>query len=220
MIGWTECRTQLGHQTHGRLQASSWFGRQHRVDERVFLVGQGNPVEVGQPASTSRKGHVVDRIEPVQDRLGAQSRPVPELAGITGRMGAVELRLTVPEERGEQLSVGAPPEASLRCAPVEYSLLQVRATPESVDDAMSMLASEWSGEVIAPQVGELWSSVLTTERAALSLAPLLSELLDDPVVVTTVVDERLTITGSPAHASSLEPTTRMPPTFSGYRYRC
>lgn len=87
---------------------------------------------------------------------------------------------------------------------MEFSLLQVKARPESVDDAMRIVTSEWSGEVIAPQIGELWSSVLTTERAALSLAPLLSELLGDRVVVTTVAGERFAISswqpGSPVIA--------------------
>lgn len=76
---------------------------------------------------------------------------------------------------------------------MEYSLIQARATPESLDDALGMVASDWSGEVIAPQIGELWSSVLVTERAASTLAPLLSEVLDTRVLVSTVTGDRFTI---------------------------
>ncbi len=73
---------------------------------------------------------------------------------------------------------------------MEYSLLQVRAKPESVDDALRMVASDWTGDVIAPKIGEVWSSVLATERAASSVAPLISELLDTPVLVINVASER------------------------------
>jgi hypothetical protein len=86
---------------------------------------------------------------------------------------------------------------------VEYSLLHVRATAESVDDALRTIAADWSGEVIAPQthLGELWSTVAVTERAASSVAPLLSELLDTRVLAATVMGERFSLSywqpGSP-----------------------
>lgn len=78
---------------------------------------------------------------------------------------------------------------------MEYSLLHVRATAESVDDALRTVATDWSGEVIAPQahLGELWSTVAVTERAAASVAPLLSELLDTRVLAATVVGERFSL---------------------------
>lgn len=69
---------------------------------------------------------------------------------------------------------------------VEYTLLQVRAKPEDVDDALRTLSSAWSGPVMAPDIGERWSSVLVTERSASRLAPLLSDLLQTDVVVATV----------------------------------
>lgn len=74
--------------------------------------------------------------------------------------------------------------------PVSYTLLQVRAKPEDVDDALRTLSSDWSGQVMAPDIGERWSSVLTTERSASRLAPLLCDLLRTDVVVAAVDGDR------------------------------
>lgn len=78
---------------------------------------------------------------------------------------------------------------------MEYSLVHVRATPENVDDALGLIATDWSGEVIKPQthLAEVWSTVLMTDRAASNLAPLLSEFLDSRVAVATVHDERFSL---------------------------
>lgn len=73
--------------------------------------------------------------------------------------------------------------------------MHVRATPDKVEDALRMLAAEWSGEVIKPKphLDELWSTVRVTDRAASTVAPLLSEILDAPVLVVRVAGERFSL---------------------------
>lgn len=86
---------------------------------------------------------------------------------------------------------------------MDYSLLHVRATADNVDDALRTIAAGWNGQVIPPQahLGEVWSTVVVTERTATSAAPLLSEFCNARVVTANVTGERFSLSywrpGSP-----------------------
>ena len=56
--------------------------------------------------------------------------------------------------------------------------MHARVGPDSLDDALHLVAPEWSGKVLKPKPGEQWSTVIVTERTAAALAPQLSQLFE------------------------------------------